>query len=88
MVVKANGACAPKTAPNPKKGINTIFNHFRDKPAHDKASPHRTLPDRSLVLRITSGRVLVSCQFYLLSHSSSAHAQQILYRTTDYILSG
>jgi len=31
--VKANSACASKLPPNPKKGINTVFNHFRDKPA-------------------------------------------------------
>jgi hypothetical protein len=33
MIVKANSACASKLPPNPKKGINTVFNHFRDKPA-------------------------------------------------------
>jgi hypothetical protein len=35
MIVKANSACASKLPPNPKKGINTVFNHFRDKPARD-----------------------------------------------------
>jgi hypothetical protein len=33
MVVKANSACASKLPPNPKRGIDTIFNHFGDKPA-------------------------------------------------------
>jgi hypothetical protein len=36
MIVKANSACASKLPPNPKKGINTVFNHFRDKPARFK----------------------------------------------------
>jgi hypothetical protein len=33
IVVKANSAYASKMPPNPKRGIDTIFNHFRDKPA-------------------------------------------------------
>jgi hypothetical protein len=35
MAVKANSTCASKPPPNPKRGINTIFDHFRDKPARD-----------------------------------------------------
>jgi len=33
IVVKANSTCASKLPQNPRKGINTIFDHFRDKPA-------------------------------------------------------
>jgi hypothetical protein len=32
MEVKANGACASKLPPNPKRGIDTILNHFGHKP--------------------------------------------------------
>ncbi len=32
IVVKADGAYAPKLPPNPKRGIHTILNHFGHKP--------------------------------------------------------
>ena len=35
MLVRVNSTCASKLPQNPRKGINTIFNHFRDKPAHE-----------------------------------------------------
>ena len=41
MKAKANSACASKLPPNPKRGINTIFNHLRDKPAR---VPRRSAP--------------------------------------------
>jgi hypothetical protein len=40
MLVKVNSKCASKLPPNLKRGINTIFNHFRDKPARDRGFSH------------------------------------------------